>query len=536
MTDKPFDKTELQVVQRLTNRLMRHQVPNVEKWQYYDEKQAMKNMGIAVPESMLNVKAVVGWAAIVVDSMKERMKWQGFLPTGKDSAVADELNSLAKINGMKTEVSTAVLDGLITGIGFLSVTQGDEAAGEPKVIVRAISSLNATFEWSRRLKRATRGLVLTVGEDGERVTTLYTLNSTIEETVWPDGKKETRRFEHGRNRCALVPIPSYLLAGVHFGKSELSKAILYIVDHAVRTMLGMEYNREIYTAPHRYFTNTEPEQLGFEEADSPWEIAERGYKVSMMRTTVIPPNEEGDKAEPKVGSFDPAPPTPYIEQMEMLARQIAARAGLSPTKFGYTTSNPPSADAIRADTNSHVAKATDSIDFVDEGMREVAYLMLSILHGKAPSVEQVESVASDWRDPATPTPAAAVDQAQKLVASGIVPGDSEVLLKMCYFSPDEIQQIKLDRQRSMSAQLLEQVRENAALGAAAPATDSEVEGLVNEVEVPSGMSTEDVAKAFDGLGKAIRSGVDPNSAAEKLGLGGLKFTGLLPVSLKERGE
>ena len=50
------------------------------------------------------------------------------------------------------------------------------------------------------------------------------------------------------------------------------------------------------------------------------------------------------------------------------------------------------------------------------------------------------------------------------------------------------------------------------------------------------MSTEDVAKAFDGLGKAIRSGVDPNSAAEKLGLGGLKFTGLLPVSLKERGE
>lgn len=536
MTDKPFDKTELQVVQRLTSRLMRHQVPNVEKWQYYDEKQAMKNMGIAVPESMLNVKAVVGWAAIVVDSMKERMKWQGFLPTGKDSAVADELNSLAKINGMKTEVSTAVLDGLITGIGFLSVTQGDEAAGEPKVIVRAISSLNATFEWNRRLKRAKRGLVLSVGEDGERVTTLYTLNSTIEETVWPDGRKETRRFEHGRNRCALVPIPSYLLAGVHFGKSELSKAILYIVDHAVRTMLGMEYNREIYTAPHRYFTNTEPEQLGFEEADSPWEIAERGYKVSMMRTTVIPPNEEGDKAEPKVGSFDPAPPTPYIEQMEMLARQIAARSGLSPTKFGYTTSNPPSADAIRADTNSHVAKATDRIDFVDEGMREVAYLMLSILHEQAPSVEQVESVASDWRDPATPTPAAAVDQAQKLVASGIVPGDSEVLLKMCYFSPDEIAQIKLDRQRSMSAQLLEQVRENAALGAAAPATDSEVEGLVNEVEVPSGMSTEDVAKAFDGLGKAIRSGVDPNSAAEKLGLGGLKFTGLLPVSLKERGE
>lgn len=533
--DKHFNKDEQIIVQRLATKLAKHQKPNVEKWQYYDEKQAMKNMGIAIPESMLNVEAVVGWAAIVVDAMKERMKWQGFLATGRDTSIVDELSAMAKVNGMAAEVSTAVLDGLITGTGFLSVTQGDESVGESKVIVRAISSLNATFEWNRRLKRASRGLVLSVGEGGERITTLYTLNSTVEETLWPDGTRETTRFDHGRNRCSLVPLPSYLQAGSTFGKSELSSAIRYTIDHAVRTMLGMEYNREIYTAPHRYFTNTEPEQLGFEESDSPWEVAERGYRVSMMRTTVIPPNEEGDKAEPKVGSFDPAPPTPYIDQMEMLARQIAARSGLSPTKFGYTTANPPSADAIRADTNSHVAKASDRIDFVDQGVREAAYLMLTIMQdGQTPTAEQMQSFASDWRDPATPTPAAAVDQAQKLVASGIVPGDSEVLLKMCYFSPDEIRQIKLDRQRSMSAQLLERVRERD------PAIRQVVEGdvvddLVNQVDAPVEMTIDEMAKAFDGLGKAIRSGVDPDSAAAKLGLGGLKFTGLLPVSLK-KGE
>lgn len=485
MTDQPFNKTELQVVQRLTTRLMRHQVSNVEKWQYYDEKQAMKNMGIAIPESMLNVEAVVGWAAIVVDAMKERMRWQGFLPTGPDSSIAAQLQQMAEMNGMATEVSTAILDGLITGTGFLSVTQGDESQGETKAIVRAISSLNATFEWDRRLKRASRGLVLSVGEDGERITTLYTLNSTVEETLHPDGTRETTRFNHGRNRCSLVPLPSYLQSGKKFGKSELSPGVRYLVDHAVRTMLGMEYNREIYTAPHRYFTNTEPEQLGFEESDSPWEVAERGYRVSMMRTTVIPPNEEGDKAEPKVGSFDPAPPTPYIDQMEMLARQIAARSGLSPTKFGYTTANPPSADAIRADTNSHVAKASDRIDFVDQGIREAAHLMLTIMQdGQVPSAEQMQSFASDWRDPATPTPAAAVDQAQKLVTSDIVPADSEVLLKMCYFTPDQIKQIKLDRQRSMSAQLLTTIRERAATGLTS-STDPIAERLTTTVETPT---------------------------------------------------
>lgn len=483
--DVHFDQDEQMIVQRLTSKLVKHQVPNVEKWQYYDEKQAMKNMGIAIPESMLNVEAVVGWAAIVVDAMKERMKWQGFLPTGRDSSVADRLQEMATLNGMGTEVTSAILDGLITGTGFLSVTSGDEARGETKVIVRAISSLNATFEWDRRLKRASRGLVLSVGEDGERITTLYRLNSTVEETLWPDGTRETTRFEHGRNRCSLVPIPSYLTSGKKFGKSELSPAIRYTVDHAVRTMLGMEYNREIYTAPHRYFTNTEPEQLGFEESDSPWEVAERGYRVSMMRTTVIPPNEEGDKAEPKVGSFDPAPPTPYIDQMEMLARQIAARSGLSPTKFGYTTANPPSADAIRADTNSHVAKASDRIDFVDQGVREAAYLMLTIMQdGQTPTAEQMQSFASDWRDPATPTPAAAVDQAQKLVASGIVPADSEVLLKMAYFTPDEIKQIKLDRQRSMSAQLVELVRARSA-GEILATRDPVAEELAGRVDAPT---------------------------------------------------
>ena len=483
--DEQFDKNEQIIIQRLTSKLVKHQPPNVEKWQYYDEKQAMKNMGIAIPESMLNVEAVVGWAAIVVDAMKERMKWQGFLPTGQDSSVASQLQEMSTLNGMATEVSTAILDGLVTGTGFLSVTQGDEDRGETKVIVRAISSLNATFEWDRRLKRASRGLVLSVGEDGERITTLYTLNSTVEETLWPDGTRKTTRFHHGRNRCSLVPLPSYLQSGQKFGKSELSPGIRYLVDHAVRTMLGMEYNREIYTAPHRYFTNTAPEQLGFEESDSPWEVAERGYRVSMMRTTVIPPNEEGDKAEPKVGSFDPAPPTPYIDEMEMLARQIAARSGLSPTKFGYTTANPPSADAIRADTNSHVAKASDRIDFVDQGVREAAYLMLTIMQdGKAPTAEQMQSFASDWRDPATPTPAAAVDQAQKLVSSEIVPADSEVLLKMCYFTPDQIKQIKLDRQRAMSAQLLTTIRERAAAGLTS-STDPIAEEFTTRVEAPA---------------------------------------------------
>lgn len=41
-----------------------------------------------------------------------------------------------------------------------------------------------------------------------------------------------------------------------------------------------------------------------------------------------------------------------------------------------------------------------------------------------------------------------------------------------------------------------------------------------------------MAKKFDALGKAIRSGVSPDSAARSLGLEGINFTGAVPVSLR----
>lgn len=37
---------------------------------------------------------------------------------------------------------------------------------------------------------------------------------------------------------------------------------------------------------------------------------------------------------------------------------------------------------------------------------------------------------------------------------------------------------------------------------------------------------------FEALGVAIRSGVDPENAAQLLGLNGVKFTGAMPVSLR----
>lgn len=48
---------------------------------------------------------------------------------------------------------------------------------------------------------------------------------------------------------------------------------------------------------------------------------------------------------------------------------------------------------------------------------------------------------------------------------------------------------------------------------------------------PTGDASEMKAK-YDALGVAIRAGVDPDDAAQRLGLAGTKFTGAVPVSLR----
>ena len=50
---------------------------------------------------------------------------------------------------------------------------------------------------------------------------------------------------------------------------------------------------------------------------------------------------------------------------------------------------------------------------------------------------------------------------------------------------------------------------------------------------PSETGASELKTAFDALGVAIRAGVSPQSAAAKLGLDGIDFTGMVPVSLRD---
>jgi hypothetical protein len=221
----------------------------------------------------------------------------------------------------------------------------------------------------------------------------------------------------------------------------MTKAIRYYSDAASRTLLGLEVNREFYNAPQRIGLNVSDDMFEDEAGNkiSPWtSIQGRVWNI---------PAPEDDKPAPDVKQFSPASPAPYIDQIQGYALRVASEAGIPATYFGVHTDNPASADAIRAAESRLVKRAERRQASFGRAWLEVGRLSLLVRDGDVPP-EYDTSVSTKWRDAATPTRAAAADEATKLIASGVLPSDSSVTYDRVGLSPAEQRQVSADKRRS----------------------------------------------------------------------------------------
>lgn len=152
----------------------------------------------------------------------------------------------------------------------------------------------------------------------------------------------------------------------------------------------------------------------------------------MNKGLIIPPAdpEDGD-VSPSVGQFSAAVPTPYIDELRMLAQLVSAQSGVPAAYLGFVSDNPTSADAIRASEARLVKKAEDRQRAFGQALRELAALLRVALGGVPVAVSPV------WRDASTPTLAATMDAMVKAVQAKILPPGSEVVLDRIGVAPEE---------------------------------------------------------------------------------------------------
>ncbi|PJE23671.1 MAG: hypothetical protein CK431_09975 [Mycobacterium sp.] len=231
-----------------------------------------------------------------------------------------------------------------------------------------------------------------------------------------------------------------------FGHSEIDD-LVPLVDGLNATLAGLAVAQEFTARPRRWATGIElVEQPKIDDDGRPL-LDDDGQPV-MQTVNPIPEGSrmmvsENDQA--KFGQLSGADLNGYSTAVDIWLGQIMAVSALPAHFVGITTSNPSSADALRASEASLTARAEQRAAVFGRSWEQVARLMVAIRDGVA--VDSVD-VSAQWGDPASRSIAQEADAATKLFQTGLL-SRTGALRKLGYSDDeiaDELRNIAADRE------------------------------------------------------------------------------------------
>ncbi|WP_175578242.1 phage portal protein [Bifidobacterium jacchi] len=424
---------------------------------YYNGANRIKNLGIAVPDTMIDFDEVVGWPAKAVDVLANRIRFDGFVTTG-DEIDPLGLDRLLRESDFASILLQATRSALIHSCSFVNVAGG---RGQP-ISVFFRSALYETGIWddaAHALRCALAIVSLTVdsvntGMARPRELVLYEPDETLRIRL-SAGRYEV--MERIPNTLGHVPV--YVLAyhqDLHrpFGRSRINREVMSLTDTAVRTMLRMEVSAEFYSSPQRYLLGAEP-PVG---ADGK---ALTGWMASLSKMLVINRDEDGQL--PSIGQFAQMTMAPHTDMLRALAGRFSGATGVPMAQLGVMTdSGPSSADAIAASETELVIEARNTCEAFGAQLCKAASDM-AILNGTSPGDEALNHLKVNWRDPERPSQAAVADAVLKIVQAIPWTANSRVILEKLQFSDTDITRLLSDKNRQNAAAVLDRlVNMNAA--------------------------------------------------------------------------
>lgn len=318
------------------------------RYDYYEMKKKMRKISDIIPPEFKNLTYSLGWCAKAVDSLADRLIYDGF---DNDEFMLSEIYSL---NNADVLFDSSMLSALISSCSFLYI---DDNNGYPRI--ECIDGMNATGIIDPATNMLTEGYaVLERDEYGKPISEAYFLPYKTEYYEKGEGLVDT--FEHDAPYPLLVPIINRPDAKRPFGHSRISRTCMDIVQSSMRTMLRTEVSAEFYSVPQRYV-------LGLSQD------AEFNNKKAILSAFLNFSKDENDKV-PSVGQFPQQSMTPHVEHMKMLASMFAGETGLTLDDLGFNTGNPASYDAIRASHESLRLAARKSQRTFGVGFLNAGYL------------------------------------------------------------------------------------------------------------------------------------------------------------------
>ncbi len=348
------------------------------RYKYYEQKQYAPDLGISTPDGLEWFNNVNGWCTKAVDNLVDRLQFDGW---DHDNYNFQEMFDQ---NNPDILYDDAMLSATISSCTFVLVTRGEKNDLGQRVRFQVIDGGNATGIIDDYTKLLTEGYAVLDRDDNDEVTSwAYCTPGKTE--IYEKGKKDPVAIETFKcNYCALVPIIYRPDAKRQFGHSRISRACMDYTKSAMRTIKRSEISAEFYSFPQKYATglSEDAEMLN-------------SWQASMSALLTFTKDGDGDK--PTLGQFQMASFTPHLEQLKAIASMFAGETGLTLDDLGFLTSNPSSAEAIKAGHESLRLMATKAQRCFSVGFKNVGYLGACIRDDVAYLREEVFETKALWK-------------------------------------------------------------------------------------------------------------------------------------------
>jgi hypothetical protein len=407
---------------------------------YYDHKNAVRSLEIAIPPAVLEkVETVLGWPAKTVDMLARRCNLDGFVIPDLSS---DDLgiDDMWAENNLDVEAPQAHISTFKHAVSFIATTAGDVQSGEPEVLITARSANTATALWSPRKRQLSAALsIVDYDATGPLEFVMYLPDRVL--MIKRTGKNwRVDTITHSLGRVPVEMLTYRPNLDRPFGASRISRPVMSLTDEMIRTIVRSEISSEFYMAPQRYVLGADPEAF---EGQNGWE-AITGRLLALSR------NEDGEL--PTVDQFPQMSMQPYGEQMRGIAARFASETCLPVSSLGVIHDNPSSAEAIYAAKEDLLIEAEASMNVLGAGWARAIRTGIQIRDGLDEMPRELFKLKAKWRDPATPSRSAAADAVQKTVTAFPWLAESEVALEQLGWDQTQIARAMADKRRAgMSA-------------------------------------------------------------------------------------
>ena len=346
------------------------------RYNYYEQKAIASDLGISTPKGLEWLNSINGWCSKAVDSLADRLQFDKF-----DN---DYFNFTEMFNQNNPDIffDDSILSALISSCSFVLVTKGESNDLGQRIRFQVIDGGNATGIIDDYTKLLTEGYAVLKRDDNNNVVR-YAYCTPSKTEIYENGNLiATETFNSPY--CALVPIIYKPDSKRQFGHSRISRACMDYARQAMRTVKRMEISAEFYSFPQKYVTGLSQDA---EDLDK--------WKSAMSAMLAFTKDDEG--GSPTIGQFQTGSMSPHVEQIKSIASMFAGETGLTLDDLGFVTSNPSSAEAIKAGHENLRLTASKAQRCFGVGFKNVGYIGACIRDNQAYLREEVFETEVVWR-------------------------------------------------------------------------------------------------------------------------------------------